>query len=288
MAGDKPREQSLEDIVNEIEPVPQEPLNPDDFKTGKENPAVMRALDEFEKRREAAGADQTTASPEEAGSAKTEVARADIKQLADKYEGVRDEVARLSRELGAGDLNPKQAEFKKNIRENLKRDYFRELVGSVVTGNTKLGTEIVKLGMDYPEIAKDHPYQDMLQEISATLLENTQAKGQFEALISGPQKGEIAVQKLRERIAQNREGIMKGTRSRLEQKFGARGEKAKKLAANQDKARAPQAKVIEFKTKEQQVHEQMESQGVWKEIMEKLGLKPKKGRAGDKENKKAA
>jgi len=130
-----------------------------------------------------------------------------------------------------------------------------------VTDDARYGTAIVKLGMEYPEAAKDFAYKDMLQEVSKTLLETTQARGQFETLISGPQKGDIAVRKLRERIAANMDGILKAVHSKLENQYGPRGDKAKELAARQEKTRAPQAKVIEFKTKQRPAREQPQESG---------------------------
>ncbi|MFA6603723.1 MAG: hypothetical protein WCT10_02680 [Patescibacteria group bacterium] len=264
MSGEQPRELNLEDIINKTEPTSSQD-------SSKTEPA--------EKNRDAAQDAQQPAAGEESRLAKTSVFQAETKKLADKYEGVRDEVARLSQELNSGKLDPKQAKFKQDFRENLKQDYFRELVDSVVTSDTKLGTEVVKLGMDYPEIAKDHPYQDMLKELSNNILETTQAKSQFEALIAGSQTGEVAVQKLRERITQNMDGFMKGARSKLENQFGARGERAKKLAANRAKIQPP--KVLEFKTKRQLLREQLK--GFFDEVQERLGNKPE-----DQEKEKPA
>jgi len=88
MPGDKPREQGLEEIVNANEPVPQQPLDARAFLTGKENPAVMKALDDVEKRLDAREAVQEPVSPEEAKAAKSRFAKAEIKKLADKYESV--------------------------------------------------------------------------------------------------------------------------------------------------------------------------------------------------------
>jgi len=266
------------------------PLKAEDFLTGKEGPLhdqIMGALDQFEKSHDAAKA-AGPAGGDEAKTAKEAVLKKDVKELGVKYEGVRDEVRRLSQEIGSGKFNPKQVEFKTNLRDKLKKDYFRELVESVVYGGgEKMGTEIVKLSVDFDQEFRDQPFKEALQSVSDTLLETTGARGQFETLISGPQKGGIAVEALRRRISENLAGITKAMRSRLEIKYGARGDRAKELAAARAKLK-PAAKVIPY-TKETRI--QQARKMIRKAVMDarkELFSRPEKKEEPDSSEERAA